>query len=131
MRFVSVLFLHFRRIPGESRAEQQPQRRISARVGCPAAAAELCPFLSRNFWALPSGFLFWALAQRFCSWALPVRLLLGPARNSVGSVRSNRFGPVHFRFDRFGSVGWFGPVRSRKAGLVQFDQSGLIMIKEM
>ena len=109
---IPFCFSAFQAISGKSRAEQQPQRRIPSKVGCPAAAAEVRPvsvtglLLGSAQWFRLMGsahlFLHWALAQYvsvhgFC----PSGLLLGSAQYSPvqsGSVR---------------------PVRSRMTGLVQ------------
>ena len=107
MRFVSVLFLHFRRIPGESRAEQQPQRRISARVGCPAAAAELHPRFRHGASGLcPTVSCFGPWPRVFVLGLCPVRLFLGSAQNSPGSVQS---GSLSVRSTGSVRFVWFGP----------------------
>ena len=94
------------------------------------------PFPSRDYyWALPSGSVFWALPicsclgpVRVCSWALPSPAVSGFSLEQCrfSSVQPVRSGSSSVRPIWFGSVGWFSPVRFRKAGLVQFDQSGLI-----
>ena len=114
MRFVSVLFPHFRRIPGGSQAEQQLQRRISGdlaalrrqpgpfpfRHGAPG----LCPAVP-VLGLGPACFVYWALPVRTASgfspaqfWfsptgLVPVRFGL-PVRSGLVSVRSVRFGLV-------------------------------------
>jgi len=147
LRFISVLFSAFQAISGKSRAEQQPQRRIPAKVGCPAAAAEVRPvsvtglLLGSAQWFRLMGsahlFLHWALAQYVSVHGLcPSGLLLGSAQHSPvqpGSVQPVWSGLVSVR--PTGSVWfvWFGPecpVWFRIFGSVQFDQSGLIMIKK-